>query len=248
MSIPDLLDPEDVVGYEHPDHLSIMTYVSQFYHAFARRTAFKGERRARSVGRYQNGAMQRLFEESRRTRSVSRHRGSTIPEEETVSVSTIPDSENPFKNIEDDDPVTFQETKNVPTLPRRSKKRSNESKIRVRSLFIDNLDRAPIKDIPADIKPRHVLSHSSYARPYNSSLSLASTSHSDNLDTITNELKHKSLELNGKRKKSSLKKGTEKLANFVKSSVEKLQKKDSANFESQMQTVPSRPSTEHSIA
>ena len=37
LGIAPLLDVEDVVGSKHPDTLSIMTYVAQFYHKFEQR-------------------------------------------------------------------------------------------------------------------------------------------------------------------------------------------------------------------
>ena len=63
LSIPSLLDPDDVVNYEHPDPLSIMTYVSQYYHALTPSSTIKtdGQRRTRSVSR-PRGAMETLFE------------------------------------------------------------------------------------------------------------------------------------------------------------------------------------------
>ena len=36
LGIPALLEPGDVVDFEQPDQLSILTYTSQFYHKFAK--------------------------------------------------------------------------------------------------------------------------------------------------------------------------------------------------------------------
>ena len=36
LGIPALLEPADVVEFEQPDQLSILTYTSQFYHKFAK--------------------------------------------------------------------------------------------------------------------------------------------------------------------------------------------------------------------
>ena len=36
LGIPALLEPADIVDYDQPDQLSILTYTSQFYHKFAK--------------------------------------------------------------------------------------------------------------------------------------------------------------------------------------------------------------------
>ena len=45
--MPALLDPQDMVDYEVPDRLSILTYVSQFYQAFVGQQGRWGIERAR---------------------------------------------------------------------------------------------------------------------------------------------------------------------------------------------------------
>ena len=233
LSIPDLLDADDIAGYDHPDPLSIMTYLSQFYHAFSAHSS--SERRGRSVSRQRSGAMQRLFDESRRARSVSLIRGlhSSVNNDPSV------DSENPFRNNTDT-------SLNYDTIaPRREKKKMSDHKTRVRSLFLDNLDRAPLSRIvshDSSTRPRHVLSHSSYARPYSSNISLPTSSMCEGLDTLD-------VGNTKKEKKSSLKKGSEKIANFVKSNVEKFQKKDSSqNFESKLKCVVQNEPIKYTLA
>ena len=226
-----------------------MTYVSQFYHTFTRPTGGTEDRRARSVSR-NRGAMQRLMEESRRTRSVSSLRQDQRPESPPI------ENDNPFKTVEIQKP--YKDFENL-SVTRRSKKKSKDSKPRVRSLFIDNLDREfpIIEEVESDTngcKPRHVLSYSSYAMPYRSCGTLASLSYSEGLNSmnsIHNLVSDRSDKDKSDKRKSSLRQSTKKFTNFVKSGVEKLQggerKSSKKSFESKMKHNENSFSTKHSI-
>ena len=178
--------------------------------------------------------METLMEESRRTRSVSSLRQDQRPESPPV------ENENPFKTVEIQKPYKAFENLSV---SRRSKKKSKDSKPRVRSLFIDNLDREfpIIEEVESDTngcKPRHVLSYSSYAMPYRSCGTLNSLSYSEGLNSFNNLVRGTSENDKSDKSKSSLRKSTKKFTNFVKSGVEKLQggerKKSKKSFESKM--------------
>ena len=239
LGIPALLDPEDIVMFEAPDPLSIMTYVSTVYHTFT--SASSSGRRARSVSRPRAGAMDRLLEEARRARSVSSRRSGKEKEAMSVRAASPPlEMENPFKMLDTETEPEIKQTQES-SVTRRSKKRSSETKLRVRSLFVDNFDR----DLPSleedtrdtcDTRPRHVLSYSSYAMPYRSTGCLASASEAS--------LGGEEAEPGGR---SSWRRSTRRLASFLKSKVERLnssEKRKSQNFfETNLQLVENNKPT-----
>ena len=227
LGIPALLDPEDIVGFEDPDPLSIMTYLSLVYHAF---TSASG-RRARSVSRARAGAMDRLMDEARRARSVSSRRS----EGDTDARSASPplEMENPFKLLDGETKPEIRKAQES-LVTRRSKKRSQEPRTRVRSLFIDHLDRElpTLMEDTRDTRPRHVLSYSSYAMPYRSTGCLASSSLVEGLQSLGSEVSLERGEKAGHSRRSSKRMA---IVTYVKSKLERLnsnseKRKSSQNF------------------
>ena len=211
-----------------------MTYLSLVYHNFNSGSA--SGRRARSVSRSRprTGAMDRLMDEARRARSVS----SARPGEDRQLVTARPASpplemENPFKLLEvETKPEMKQPRESLVT--RRSKKRSQEPKMRVRSLFIDNLDRElpTLMEDTRDTRPRHVLSYSSYAMPYRSTGCLVSSSMVEGLQSLGSEAS-----LGREVRAGNSRRNSKRMAivSFVKSKLERLnsnseKRKSTQNF------------------
>ena len=141
------------------------------------------------------GAIARLGEEAARSRSVSGVRGHNRGEDTPSLRPASPplEMENPFlggdlgadlaSDLGHSANTAAAETKGE---TRRSKKRSKDgSRLRMRSLFTLSATAAAPRTCPAavsdvdtrhtaDTRPRHVLSYSSYARPYRSTISLPS--------------------------------------------------------------------------
>ena len=232
LGIPALLDPEDIVGFEDPDPLSIMTYLSLMYHAFTSGPA--SGRRARSVSRVRAGAMDRLMDEARRARSVS----SVRPGEDRELVTARPASpplemENPFKLLDGETKPEIRQAQES-LVTRRSKKRSQEPRTRVRSLFIDHLDRElpTLMEDTRDTRPRHVLSYSSYAMPYRSTGCLVSSSMVEGLQSLGSEASLGREVRAGNSRRSSKRMA---IVTYVKSKLERLnsnseKRKSSQNF------------------
>ena len=157
------------------------------------------ERRPRSVSRVRGrGAIARLGEEAARSRSVFGVRGHNRCAEVLSRRPLRPPSpplemENPFLggDLGADLASDLGHSANTATAEtkgetRRSKKRSKDgSRLRMRSLFTLSTTAAAPRTCPAavsdvdtrhtvDTRPRHVLSYSSYARPYRSTISLPS--------------------------------------------------------------------------
>ena len=232
LGIPALLDPEDIVGFEDPDPLSIMTYLSLVYHAFTSGPA--SGRRARSVSRARAGAMDRLMDEARRARSVSSRRSDGDTELASArSVSPPLEMENPFKLLDGETKPEIRQAQES-LVTRRSKKRSQEARTRVRSLFIDHLDRElpTLMEDTRDTRPRHVLSYSSYAMPYRSTGCLASSSLVEGLQSLGSEVSLERGEKAGHSRRSSKRMA---IVTYVKSKLERLnssleKRKSSQNF------------------
>ena len=226
LGIPALLEPEDIVGFEDPDPLSIMTYLSLVYHTF---TSASG-RRARSVSRSRPRAMDRLMDEARRARSVSSARSGEAVER---AASPPLEMENPFKLLGAETEPEIKQTRES-LVTRRSKKRSQEPGMRVRSLFIDNLDRElpTLMEDTRDTRPRHVLSYSSYAMPYRSTDCLASSSMVEGLQSLGSEVSLETEVRAGHSRRGSKSKA---IVSFVKSKLGRLnsnseKRKSSQNF------------------
>ena len=103
--------------------------------------------------------------------------------------------------------------------------------MRVRSLFIDNLDRE-LPTLVEDTRPRHVLSYSSYAMPYRSTGCLASSSMVTGLESLGSEVSLESEMRAGHSRRSSKSKA---IVSFVKSKLGRLnnnseKRKSSQNF------------------
>ena len=220
LGIPALLEAEDIVRFEDPDPLSIMTYLSLVYHAFTSGPA--SGRRARSVSRARAGAMERLMDEARRARSVSSQRSGGGDRELAGDRAASPplEMENPFKLLKTETEPGIKQTQEA-TVTRRNKKRSQEPKMRVRSLFIDNLDRElpTLIEDTRDTRPRHVLSYSSYAMPYRSTGCLASASMVEGLQSLGSEA---SLGREEKAENSRRSSKRSAIVTFVKRKLERL--------------------------
>ena len=232
LGIPALLESEDIVGFEDPDPLSIMTYLSLVYHAFTSGPA--SGRRARSVSRARAGAMDRLMDEARRARSVSSRRSEGDRELINARAASPPlEMENPFKLLDGETKPEIRQAQES-LVTRRSKKRSQEPRTRVRSLFIDHLDRElpTLMEDTRDTRPRHVLSYSSYAMPYRSTGCLASSSLVEGLQSLGSEVSLERGEKAGHSRRSSKRMA---IVTYVKSKLERLnsnseKRKSSQNF------------------
>lgn len=170
------------------------------------------------------------------------------------------ENENPFLNFTHDYSISSslqptikeenfdkhrnQSNKEEESVPRRDRVKNKSKGKRVRSLFLDNNDRQEFSHI-SDLygaKPRHVLSHSSYAIPYGSTCSLTrdislTRDTFPGLDSKLNARASVSSVNVSESRKNSLKKSTKKFASLVKSGLEKLQKAETKKFfESKMKS------------
>ena len=186
------------------------------------------------MSRARAGAMDRLMDEARRARSVSSRRSDGDTELASARSASPPlEMENPFKLLNGETKPEIRQAQES-LVTRRSKKRSQEARTRVRSLFIDHLDRElpTLMEDTRDTRPRHVLSYSSYAMPYRSTGCLASSSLVEGLQSLGSEVSLERGEKAGHSRRSSKRMA---IVTYVKSKLERLnssseKRKSSQNF------------------
>ena len=122
LGIPRLLDVEDVINYHSPDHLSILTYISQFYYEFSKPEPDSGisslsQSPASSDSDAESSILRRgavlSLMDGRRPRSVSCHARRRVMSEGGRPFSPSIEQENPFIK-------EFQNRERIETSPGKS--------------------------------------------------------------------------------------------------------------------------------